>query len=186
MALPKQEILIFFNSPPPPPKKFQTPSASTFLLWNRKTFLTFQGFARVNCAVCERQGALMQELMEKKNAKYFRNQNQGLLNDFSTAPWRLVFPKYLRPSWWCTGLLSDCHPICSSYSTIWGNHISKPNISWITSELHIFLCKYSLKSYYSQSNFYLSSFKETSRRVIVSHNTGTQFIHHPSCFNQAL
>lgn len=180
--LKKPKFLFFYP-------KFQNPSASILLLWNsKKRSPLFRALQGKNCAVCKKQVALMKELVKKKKpTEYFRNQNQVLLNSFSNAHWRLIFAKYLRPTGqWHTGLLSHCHPICSSHSTISENHISKPNISWIARELHIFLSKYSLKSYQSQSNFYLSSFKETSRRVIVSHNTGTQLIHHPSCFNQAL
>lgn len=151
-------------------------------------FHTFHGFARTNCAVSEKRGGFSQGKTEdeKKNAEYLRNQNQGLLNNFSTASRRLLFAKYRRSSRWCKGLLSHCHPICSLYSTISLNHISTPNISWTATELHAFLCKDTLKSYCSQSSFYLSSFEETSRGIIVSHNAGTQLVHHPSGFNQAL
>lgn len=103
-----------------------------------------------------------------------------------TSSRRLLFARYLGPSRWCKGSLSHCHIICSLYSTISLNHISTPNISWTATELHTFLCKDSLKSYSSQSSFYLSSFEESSRGIVVSHNAGTQLVHHPSGFNQAL
>lgn len=160
--------------------------AATLLLWNGKTYSTLFTALQGQTVQCLRNKVLSEKLKMKKNAEYLRNQNQGLLNNLSTASQRLLFAKHRRPSRWCKGLLSHCHPICSLYSTISLNHISTPNISWTATELHAFLCKDTLKSYCSQSSFYLSSFEETSRGIIVSHNAGTQLVHHPSGFNQAL
>lgn len=132
MALPKPQGIyfqgFFF------PEKFQTPSASSLFLWNRKTrsslFRALQGQTR-----------------------------QCVLSP--DTPFAVCIPSFQQTT-------------------------PQTNTSRIASELHIFLCKYCQKPHYSQSSSYLSSFEETGWGVVVSHDAGTQLIHHPSSFNQAL
>lgn len=116
--------------------------AATLLLWNGKTYSTLFRALQGQTVQCLRNKVLSGKNWRwKKKCRVFKKPEPGLLNNFSTASRRLLFAKYRRPSRWCKGLLSHCHPICSLYSTTSLNHISTPNISWTATELHAFLCK---------------------------------------------
>lgn len=82
------------------------------------------------CSVWETRCSQGKTEDEKEKAEYFRNQNQGQLNNFTTASWRLLFARYLRPGRYCKGLLSHCPPHLQLVSHCVMNHTSTPNISW--------------------------------------------------------